>query len=76
MPKRHIPDYIVIKERVEIRNTLFGIAALAGLFAFGFFQNANAQGFLISAGITAVCVFIAAKIKTRKHYDGSVDRYR
>lgn len=72
----YLPDTQEIPGRKKLRAIVAGIGVASGLLAFGFVQNGNGKGFLISAGLAAALIFIATKIKTERKLIGGGGVYR
>ena len=72
----HVPDTIINKKAVKFRNTLVMIAILAGLFGYGALNAGNTGPGFIAGFIGGALLLAATKVKTKRHYQDSISRYR
>lgn len=72
----HVPDIITNKKAVKFRNTLVIFAVLAGLFGYGALNAGDTGPGFIAGFICGALLLAATKVKTKRHYQSSISRYR
>lgn len=67
-----VPDEIVDKKAVTVRNWFLGIGFLSGFICLGAILNENVGQAFWTGVIAALLIWIATKIKTTRKYRGGL----